>query len=561
VRSPGRPPSPALSHPARLGGRLFRAAIFAAAAAACGTQAATTAPAGGAPPPENGGSHAAQASAARGASGAREISAGLPDPQRVVWVSPSGGGNGATAERPRKLQAAVDAAKAGDEIRLVGGDYEGRIRVSTGGSPEHPIVIRNKPGDAVRLKGWIHVDDGVPSVWIVGLEITLPHPDAGKGDPCIQMQGADVRAINNYVHDCAQNGITAWRANRSASPGQMAYGNVIVRSDHGVYAQNRYDEDGYKKFVRNLILESGAGCERNSFSFHGNTESGWNSGLWVEDSVVRGARFIVGGTNGRTRHTVVKGNVFYKASPQLAYTTPAQHDDVSGNVVYGSQLTIGFWATDGPSRFTNNELMNPAPGAEINDLRPVSKPAEAKGKPVSSNFNPQDVIDGNTYLAAEGAPIRSTWWMTENKRSCCCKEKTLAQLRADLQASGCMGCEANAKTIAAPVSPRVFLWDNAYEKGRGELAIFRDAGAGGASGPVPVDLSRVVAPGAAFAIVKAADGPAGTPVVAGTYSGGTVAVPLEGEFEAFLVLPASATPTGATPDGSRQATPARSRPK
>jgi hypothetical protein len=505
--------------------------VLAAAAAACGTQAGTTAP--------------AQAAEPR-ASGAREIAAGLPEPQRVVWVSPSGGGNGATAERPRKLQAAVDAAKAGDEIRLVGGDYEGRIHVSTGGSLEHPVVIRNKPGDVVRLKGWIHVDDGVPGVWIVGLDITLPKPDAGKGDVCIQMQGADVRAINNYVHDCAQNGISAWRANRSASPGQVVYGNVIARSDHGIYAQNRYDEDGYKKFVRNLILDSETGCERNCFSFHGYTESGWNSGLWVEDSIVRGARFIVGGTNGRTRHTVVKGNVFYKASPQLAYTTPAQHDDVSGNVVYGSPLTIGFWATDGPSRFTNNELMNAAPGVEINDLRPVAKPADGKGKPGAASFNPQDVIDGNTYLAPEGGPIRSTWWLPDNGKSSCCREKTLADLRAGLQAAGCARCEANAKTIAAPVSPRIFLWDNAYEKGRGELAIFRDAAAGGAAGPVPVDLSKVVTPGASFAIVKAADGPSSAPVISGTYQGGTVAVPLEGEFEAFLVLPASTAP-GTTP--------------
>src|SRR5262249_25378629 len=221
----------------------------------------------------------------------------------------------------------------------------------------------------------------------------------------------------------------------------------------------------------------------------GYTENGWNSGLWIEDSVFRGARFMIGGTNGHTRHTVLKGNVFFNASPQIAYTSPAQHDDVSGNVVYRSQLTIGFWATDGPSRFTNNELMTPTPGGLMGDLRPVGSgeaPAAVKdagggshmttpkmGKPQSAKFHPQDVIDGNIYLAPDGGSIRSTWWMP-NSRQSCCKDKSLAELRTDLQASGCASCEANAKTIPAPVSPRVFLWDNAYEKGRGQLAIYRD---------------------------------------------------------------------------------------
>lgn len=529
--------------------RLPRQVLVAILASACGTQAATGPAARAANGPEP--------QAPRMPAGLREIASGLPQPVRVVYVSQSGGGNGATAASPKKLQRAVDGSKPGDEIRLLGGDYEGKIRVSSGGTTEHPVVIRSEPGQSARLRGWIHVDDGVPSVWIVGLDVSLPAPPAEKGDACIQMQGEDVRAINNYVHDCAQNGIAAWRGNRSATGGQLVYGNVVARSDHGVYAQNRYGEEGYKRFVRNLILDTQKACPRNCFSFHGYTEHGFNSGLWVEDSVIRGARFMIGGTNGQTRHTVLKGNVFYDASPQIAYTSPAQHDDVSGNVVYGSPLTIGFWATDGPSRFTRNELMNAAPGVEINDLRPVG-PGEApaavkdpggkshmttpsKGKPQPARFHPQDVIDGNTYLAEDGKAIRSTWWMPDGRQSCC-RDKTLAELRADLKASGCAGCEANGKTIPAPVSPRVFLWDNAYEKGRGQLAIYRTGGGGE---PVAVDLSKVVAPGSSFAVVKAADGPASAPVLSGTYQGGTVNVPASEEFEVFLVLPGAGSAAAA----------------
>lgn len=536
--------------------RLLAVAGLTLAGAACGTQAA--AGSGDAMPPAAR-SGPASAPAPSGASATmRDVAAGLPDPVRVVYVSPSGGGNGKTAEAPAKLERAVDGSKPGDEIQLLAGDYEAKVRVSSGGTSEHPVVIRNRPGDVPRLKGWIHVDDGVPSVWIVGLDVSYPRPPADKGDACIELQGSDVRVINNYIHDCGRNGISAWRPNRSKAPGQLVYGNVIARSDHGVYVQNDYDEEGYKKFVRNLILDSQVGCDRNCFSFHGYTEHGWNSGIWVEESVFRGSRFMLGGTNSRTRHSVVKGNVFYAASPQIAYTSPSQHDEVSGNVVYKSPLTIGYWATDGPSRFTNNELMNAAPGVEINDLRPVGageapaavmgekgtshKTAPQKGAPQAARFHPQDVIDGNTYLADEGGAIRSTWWLPDERKSCC-KEKTLADLRADLQASGCANCEAKGKTIAAPVSPRVFLWGNAYEKGRGELAIYRNAAAAGGGTAVPVDLSPVVESGTRYAIVKAADGPASTPVLSGTYEGGTVNVPVTGEFDAFLVLPG----TGATP--------------
>ena len=537
---------------------LFRAAIAAALASSCGSQGLTSGTASAASP---------------GTSGRfRDVSAGLPEPARVVYVSPSGGGNGATAQAPAKLQRAVDGSKPGDEIRLLAGDYEGKIRVSSGGTAEHPVVIRNNPGDAVRLKGWIHVDDGVPSVWIAGLDIS-PAAGSDRGDVCVQMQGADVRVINNYIHDCAHNGIAAWRPNRSAAPGQLVYGNVIARSDHGLYAQNDYEEDGYKRFVRNLVLDSQTGCKKNCFSFHGYTEHGSNSGLWVEESVFRGARFLIGGTNSRTRHTVMKGNVFQSAAPQIAYTSPSQHDDVSRNVVYGSALTVGFWATDGPSRFTENELMNA--DAEINDLRPVGAgeapaavkdaggkshtTAPEKGKPQAARFHPQDVIDGNVYLAPDGGSIRSTWWFPGGRQSCC-KEKTLADLRSDLQASGCNRCEANGRTIAAPVSPRVFLWGNAYEKGRVELAIYRsaDPGAAGAAA-VPVDLSPVLEAGSGYSVVRAADGPASTAVASGTYAGGTVPVPVTGEFEAFLVLPgaagAGATAGSAPAGGTPAATP------
>jgi hypothetical protein len=536
--------------PDRVTTRLLRGIVVAILASACGTQAES--------------SHAAPGAAQGVAPGRfREITAGLPDPIRVVYVSPSGGGNGKTAAAPRTLQSAVDGSKPGDEIRLLGGDYEGRIRVSSGGNAEHPIVIRNEPGQAARLKGWVHVDDGVPSVWIVGLDISPVAPPGEKGDVCVQMQGADVRVINNYIHDCGRNGISAWQPNRSAGAGQLVYGNVIARSDHAIYTQNRFEEDGYKKFIRNMFLDTQKGCRnpKNCFSFHGYTQGGWNSGLWVEESIVRGARFLIGGTNSRTRHTVLKGNVFYSGVPQIAYTSPSQHDDVSGNVVYKSPLTVGFWATDGPSHLTNNEFMNAPPGAEIDDLSPVvadegSVAASADGgksgeqrkrKWVPARFHPQDVIDGNTYLALDGGSIRSSWRFPDGRHSGPKDGKTLAHLRADLQAAGCSNCEAHAKTIPAPVSPRVFLWGNAYEKGRGELAIYRSADGGGSEAPVPVDLSPVVEAAAGYVIVKAADGPASTPVASGTYGGGTVNVPMTGEFEAFLVLPGGTGMAATTP--------------
>src|SRR6202030_2416151 len=100
----------------------------------------------------------------------------------------SGGGDGGSLEGPTTFARALSGSRPGDEIRLLKGSYEGKYRISSGGTAQHPLVIRNNPGDMPKLTGWIQVADGVPSVWIWGLEVTYPTPPAVKGDDCISLQ-------------------------------------------------------------------------------------------------------------------------------------------------------------------------------------------------------------------------------------------------------------------------------------------------------------------------------------------------------------------------------------
>ena len=71
---------------------LFRATLLTILATSCGTQAAT----GPGPTPSGSTAEGSAASPAapQGAAAFREVAAGLPEPLRVVYVSPYGGGNG-----------------------------------------------------------------------------------------------------------------------------------------------------------------------------------------------------------------------------------------------------------------------------------------------------------------------------------------------------------------------------------------------------------------------------------------------------------------------------------
>ena len=127
-----------------------------------------------------------------------------------------------------------------------------------------------------------------------------------------------------------------------------------------------------------------------------------------------------------------------------------------------------------------------------------------------------------------------------------------------------------------PTADKVTILANAYEPGRATIVIYNWNG----SATQAVDLTGVVSPGAAYEIHNAQNF-YGSPVVSGTYAGGSVTLPMTGltpatpvgfaappstgpAFAAFVVLtvPGSPTPTptptpAPTPSATPTSTPTR----
>ena len=102
-------------------------------------------------------------------------------PSRTVFVSPAGGGNGASATAPMSVADAVSSAKPGTLIRFARGKYQGCFEFSkeTSGTYDEPIVAYAEPND-----------DGS-----IGVQMTCC---TGGRQSCFNLEGADYVAIDGF---------------------------------------------------------------------------------------------------------------------------------------------------------------------------------------------------------------------------------------------------------------------------------------------------------------------------------------------------------------------------
>jgi hypothetical protein len=168
-------------------------------------------------------------------------------------------------------------------------------------------------------------------------------------------------------------------------------------------------------------------------------------------------------------------------------------------------------------------------------------------------FGPNDSIDGNTYMMDAAGKIKTQFWLpkTPNGKSRSFSEVTLAQQRTRLAEAGCVGCDASSTAVRAPEAPIVAVYRNQYQANRANLAVATI----GATTPhkVDVNLAGAVTPGTNIRIMWAESNPyTGTPRWQGTFDGSAIALPVNGEFEAFVVIPGTAAPS---PTPSPAATP------
>jgi hypothetical protein len=447
----------------------------------------------------------------------------LPGALRVVTVS-----------KASKLQDALDDARPGDWILVSGTVGENtKFIYSKSGTAEHPIVVSGVPGTGATISGGLvqKPNGGTFGYFQVVGDLLLTQTGMRRV-PCLQMVGPGQKAINLTLAGCeGGNGLLM----NDSGPGQEAYGNVVRDSDHGMYVQNSY-ASGYKLVRRNIFLPDTL-CRWNCYSVHGYSEKGANAAIWLDQNIFAGAKhWILGGTNPTTKHEKVTGNVHWQTGGQVGYREGCgQLDAFTENVFLKASVQLDPLCYGGdPNVIRDNEFYSPD-GATFYSVR------YRDASKAHQNVNPGDVWDGSRFLVSEpGGSVGVTYWFKGPAGQECCRKTNLAKWRSQLAAAGCSGCETKATEVTAVPSPRYWLTGNEYEAGRGQLAVLNWEATGRST--VPVNLSSVLAVGTAFTVTRAEDMPYGPPALSGTYSGGDVAVPLNGPFQAFVVRSANPPP-------------------
>lgn len=182
-----------------------------------------------------------------------------PGPGKAYYVdaSAANNGNGGQNSPFKTIQAAADAAKAGDTVYVKPGVYKENVLVRASGTADKPIKFISTEQGAAEIQGssnkWMFTANG-DHVSVIGFDVN--GKDAARGG--ILMNGAHDSVIGNDVHDMKSfddgNGGAAidfgnyLDKNGKIIEGSLAYGNIVHdngdlnggsnRASHGIYLSN-----------------------------------------------------------------------------------------------------------------------------------------------------------------------------------------------------------------------------------------------------------------------------------------------------------------------------------
>lgn len=458
-------------------------------------------------------------------------------PLRTFYVSSNGNDNGLSRTSPMSVSSAISNARAGDLYYFLGGFYNGKLTLANSGTASNPIVYRAYPGEHAQIHGGVSIEGSY--IWVWGFEI---EDEVDFDSACLGFYNRGQRAINNVMHSC--HGMNSFRD----GIGSIAYGNIIYEGmkstieqrGHNIYTQNKYDEDGRKYYIANMILEApDAGCNlqfdesgnvvdsNHCYGLHVYTESSYISGFWIQDNIFAYEDAIIGGYNAPVERNVIVDNYFYEATPVFGYWRPSQVE-FTGNYLGDSTLKAQRVWGEGevrylqkaPNVYLGNRIQSSNSYDEIYLM--TSAYLEEGRNEGGPELQESDVFDYNYY--------HGKLWATGQVGSSTLSVGSLPNFRSFTKSHG-NEYDVHSSVLARE-DLRIALIPNEYEEGRANLAIYN----WNSVSIVGVDLSSVLSNGDSFKIVKSRD-VFGTPVVSGTYNGGFVSVPMSGEsFATFVVI-------------------------
>ncbi len=425
-----------------------------------------------------------------------------PEPRVGYYAAPTGSSSGTgTFDQPWDLATALaggnGAIQQGDTVWLRGGTYRGAFTSVLTGTPAAPVIVRGFPGERATVDGYLRIEGQDVTFW--GFEVMQSDPATNSYQAAIEPFASGLRLVNLVIHDASAQGIN-FRTDHGYSEvyGCIIYNNGTAEDlDHGIYAPN---DAGEKRITDNIVFNNLA------FGIHvyGTSNHPVLTNVTVEGNVAfntgaistQGPRWanVLLGADPTTQQVRAIDNMLYfsgASGVQLRFGVNGPDVDVTGRGNYavggGIGLEIQEWQT---AIIQNNTFVGPARTLWMSD-------------PTLSGYTWQN----NVYYRD---PAATAWRWNSDYTFTAWKSAT--------------GLGASDQAIAgSPPTNKVFVRPNAYEAGRGHIVVYNFEGLSG----VAVNVSGILQSGDQYE-VRNAQAIFGGPVVSGTYSGGTISVPMSG---------------------------------
>ncbi len=410
-----------------------------------------------------------------------------PPPTRPGWyVSPTGTASGdGSINHPWNFATAANGASSrilpGDTVWMRGGTYRGPFRVTVSGAPGSPVVFRQYPGERAIIDG-AGTSSSV-SVFYVGGQYTMFWGfEITNSDP--------IRTTTSTANNVRPNVVSNYASHTKYV--------ALVVHDGGVAFYNE-PVYGDVEITGCLVYNNGwQGPDR-----------GHGHGLYLKSN---------------TGPVVARDNVIFN---QFGYGIHAYSNAGSGDLV-----NLHF---EGNVAFNNGTLSSI--GTSSNILLGGDSPARADvllnnytwfasagaGTNVKIGYgsllNGDVQVQGNYFVG--GSPVLDVGYWTTFVASSNLFAGTGSIL--NLRNVSTIGQSLTGNTTVMPTTTQVFVRAVPYEAGRANVIVYNF----GHQGSVTADLSGVLAAGDRY-VVRNVQDLFGTPVATGTYSGGSISLPMSG---------------------------------
>ena len=459
--------------------------------------------------------------------------------------------------QPYDLATTLRAGRPGDTFWLMGGNYVlGHLDTKIAGAPGEPITFRQMPGEKARVDGSVTFFDTIGYVILRDFELFSSDTNRASAQTGVGFDVTDIQIIpgiasfapnlsfiNLIVHDQTRHGFYTSRvSSNNLIYGCVVYNNGWVSPDnaegHGIYAQGTL---GTQEIADNLVFQS----------------SGAN--MHVYDN----------GSGQRLAGVTLDGNVAFNAGAIqnvrayrdwiVGVDEPAVSADeiiLKNNMGYSAlQVEVGRQGVNGSVTLSNNYfpqglLLNNWGTAAVAGNVFSAAPRNAMVALDQTRVSLAATWDNNTYVhsaAGSNFLINASGYSFPEWQTV-----TGYDQNSTYRASGLSGAE-------------VFVRSNRFETGRANIVVYNWDNLDS----VAVDLSSVLAPGAAYEVRNAQDF-FGPPVATGVFKGQMLALPMTGltvaapngpllappptgpTFNVFVLLPRLVRLKMATVDGQAQ---------